>query len=77
MADNSQAEREALRVRWPAEFNDGARCGLLQKYDGQRERGGFPSGFHRWKLDQRNAWFAGFNLGFHDRLRHEAERAHG
>jgi hypothetical protein len=74
---SSQSEREGLRARWPTEFNDGARCAFLRCFDGEREHGGYPVGFHRWTLDQRNAWFAGFNLGFHDRLRHDAERAHG
>jgi hypothetical protein len=66
---SAPAERDALREQWPAEFRDGARCGFLQRYDGDREAGGYPRGFHRWPLDRRNAWFAGFNVGFHDRLR--------
>lgn len=65
MIDMSQAnaEREAIRARWPAEWRDGARCGLSQKYEGPRERGGYPIGFHGWPLDRRNAWHAGFNYG--------------
>jgi hypothetical protein len=58
-----------LRRRWPDEFRDGARSGLLLLFDGPREKGGYPSGFHIWALERRNAWFAGFNRGFHDRLR--------
>jgi hypothetical protein len=60
---------QAIRERWPHEFRDGARCGFLQRYDGNRERGGYPLGFHRWPLERRNAWYAGFNRGFCDRLR--------
>jgi hypothetical protein len=70
---NAAGEVARLRSRWPDEFRDGARCAFLQRYDGDRERGGYPLGFHCWPLDQRNAWFAGFNVGFHDRLRLFAE----
>lgn len=56
------------REQWPVEWRDGARCAFLMKFDGPRERGGYPVGFHGWPLDRRNAWFAGFNRGFHDRL---------
>lgn len=57
-----------LRKRWPVEWRDGARCAFLMKFDGPRERGGYPVGFHRWPLARRNAWFAGFNRGFQDRM---------
>jgi hypothetical protein len=66
-------ERQALRERLPDEFNDGARCASLQRFDGPREKGGYPLGFHSWPLQRRNAWFAGFNLGRCDRLRLEEE----
>ena len=39
------------------------------RFDGEREPGGYPRGFHAWPLDRRNSWFAGFNVGFHDRLK--------
>ncbi len=58
-----------LRNRWPDEWRDGARCAFLQNYSGDREPGGYPRGFHRRSLERRNAWFSGFNQGFHDRLR--------
>jgi hypothetical protein len=58
-----------MRARWPAEFREGARCGFLQRYDGDREASGYPRGFDGWPLDRRNAWFGGFNVGFHDKLR--------
>ena len=57
-----------LRQRWPDEFRDGARCAFLRRFDGARQEGGYPLGFRRWPLERRNAWFAGFNRGFHDRL---------
>jgi hypothetical protein len=57
------------REQWPVEWRDGARCAFLMQFDGPREKGGYPIGFHRWPLDRRNAWFAGFNRGFHDRMR--------
>lgn len=69
--ENGEADREidALRARWPAEFRDGLLCALLRSFPGEREAGGYPRGFHQWPLDRRDAWFAGFNVGFHDRLR--------
>ena len=60
---NANAERARLKSAWPHEFKDGARCGLLQKYDGPRRAGGYPKGFHGLPLDRRNAWFAGYNYG--------------
>jgi hypothetical protein len=57
-----------LTQRWPDEFCDGARCAFLRRFDGDRQDGGYPTGFHHWSLERRNAWFAGFNRGFHDRL---------
>jgi hypothetical protein len=65
---------ETSRHRWPNEYRDGARCAFLQRHDGKREGGGYPLAFHGWPLDRRNAWFAGFNVGFHDRLRLLQER---
>ena len=73
----AKREREAIRARWPDEFRDGARCGLSQKYEGPREAGGYPKGFHGRPLDRRNSWWSGYNAGRLDRLRHEAERPHG
>ncbi len=66
---NAEYDVARLRRRWPDEFRDGARCAFLLRFDGDRETGGYPRGFHHWPLDRRNAWFAGFNVGFHDRLR--------
>jgi hypothetical protein len=71
------AERERLRGSWLEEFNDGARCGFSGQFPGSREAGGYPRGFHQWPRDKRNAWYAGFNVGFHDRLHSVAERAGG
>ena len=72
---SAPAERDALREQWPAEFRDGARCGFLLRFDGEREKGGYPRGFHLWPRERRNVWFAGFNRGFHDRLRFAQEEA--
>jgi hypothetical protein len=72
---SAAAERDALRSRWAQEFRDGARCGFLCRFDGEREVGGYPRGFHGWALERRNAWFAGFDVGFHDRLRLAREMA--
>jgi hypothetical protein len=62
-------ELEFLRSRWPNECTDGASCALLQEYPGARERAGYPKGFHDWPLERRNAWFAGYNYGFHERIK--------
>jgi hypothetical protein len=67
-------EQTAIRARFQVEFDDGARCAFLLKFPGERESGGYPRGFHRWSPDRRNAWLAGFNRGFHDRLRRSSER---
>ena len=63
------ADSDGLRRRWPDEWVDGARCGFLQRYDGKREPGGYPLGFHRWPLERRNSWFCGFNFGRPERQR--------
>jgi hypothetical protein len=57
-----------IRARWPAEWRDGARCAFLETFEGEREKGGYPKGFHAWPLDLRNGWFAGYVRGFLDRL---------
>jgi hypothetical protein len=62
-------EIEQLRARWAAEYRDGARCGFLQTFEGERGKGGYPRGFGDWTLNRRNAWFSGYNRGFHDRMR--------
>jgi hypothetical protein len=61
--------RKSLRDKWPAEFCKGARCGFLHQEEGSRRPGSYPPGFVHWQPERRNAWFAGFNVGFHDRLR--------
>jgi hypothetical protein len=72
---SERAASAMLRERWPDEWRDGARCAFLRRFDGEREKGGYPKGFHQWPLDRRNAWCAGFNVGFHDRLRLAREDA--
>jgi hypothetical protein len=64
-----EAALSRLQHKWPPEFADGVRCGFLQKHDGARDPAGYPQGFGQWQLERRNAWFAGFNVGFHDRQR--------
>jgi hypothetical protein len=65
----ADAERRRLKSAWPDEFTDGARCAFHQRYPGEREKGGYPKGFHGWVPQRRNAWFAGFNLGLLERQR--------
>lgn len=64
----ANASRKRLKAAWPDEFADGAQCALSQHFSGDRERGGYPKGFHRWPLERRNAWFAGYNHGLNKRL---------
>ena len=65
----AEAVLKPLQNKWPAEFRAGARWGFLQQQEGPRDPGGYPLGFGHWQVARRNAWFAGFNVGFHDRLR--------
>lgn len=56
-----------LKQRWPNEYRAGARCAFLRRFDRDGRDSGYPVGFQYWPLERRNAWFAGFNCGFHDR----------
>jgi hypothetical protein len=53
-------ERESIKRADPDEFRDGAR----RAFQGVKR---YPRGFTDWPLDRRNAWFAGFNVGYCDR----------
>jgi hypothetical protein len=50
-------ETKRIRALWPAEFDDGKKCGL------KRGKDGYPFGFDKWAADRRNAWLSGFNVG--------------
>ena len=69
---NAENERAAFREQWKTAFDDGVRCGFLQKFEGAREPGGYPKEFHDWPLARRNAWFAGFNKGSVERKKEGA-----
>ena len=56
--------RASLREKWPNEFLDGGKVAYFGEAEGEREKGGYPKGFHDWALERRNAWFAGFNAGW-------------
>jgi hypothetical protein len=43
-AMSAERARAAMRSRWSQEFRDGARCGFLRRFDGEREMGGYPDG---------------------------------
>jgi hypothetical protein len=73
MSERAETERAAIRAAWHVEFDEGARCGALQKFDGEREAGGYPLGFHSWPLERRNAWYAGFNAGYTEKKKMEAQ----
>jgi hypothetical protein len=53
--------REKIRAQLPDEYDAGARAGFTQSSD-------YPSGFHSWPLERRDAFFAGYNAGRCDRL---------
>ena len=60
--------RSYLHRKFRSEFNDGAVYGAGWVPSDEREKGGYPLGFHDWQLERRNAWFAGFNVGYQRRL---------
>jgi hypothetical protein len=70
---DAERERERLLAAWPDEFRDGVNCGYSRRFEGEREAGGYPRGFHGWSLDRRNSWFAGYNFGRNERLREATE----
>jgi hypothetical protein len=51
-AGNASAADEVagLSPRWPAEFRDGARCGFLLRFDGEREKAAIPADFTSGRL---------------------------
>ena len=73
----TEAEQARLKSLWPDEFSDGERCAFLRKFKGDRERGGYPLGFHTWSLERKNSWYCGYNIGLIERQRAliEMERA--
>jgi hypothetical protein len=42
----------------------------------ERERGGYPRGFHQWPIERRNSWYSGFSFGLLERQRALLELAH-
>jgi hypothetical protein len=70
-------ERKHLKRPWPDEFADGERCAFLGRFEGAREGGGYPLGFHAWPLERRNRWYCGFNYGLLERRRALMEVADG
>ena len=68
---NSDPDRERARLKraWPEAFTDGERVAFLQRFAGERERGGYPHRFHGWPLECRNTWYCGFNFGLIERQR--------
>jgi hypothetical protein len=73
----ADAERARLKRAWPEAFTDGERGAFLQRFAGERERGGYPHGFHGWPLECRNTWYCGFNFGLIERQRALLEAANG
>jgi hypothetical protein len=55
-------ERERIERAFPAEFADGRRRAFI----GNKL---YPRRFKDWPLDRRNAWFAGWNVGYLERKR--------
>jgi hypothetical protein len=55
-------EREHIERAFPKEFADGRRRAFLRNKL-------YPRGFKAWPIDRRNAWFAGWNIGYVERKR--------
>ena|GEM_PF-7010375 len=56
------AWRDDLLKRYPLEFESG----YFQGFTGE-DATAYPDGFHSWVLERRNAFFAGWNLGYVER----------
>jgi hypothetical protein len=67
--EQAQRERERIKLTYPDEFAEGAKRAFIGDHL-------YPSGFPAWPLGKRNAWFAGFNVGYCDRARLEGD-THG
>jgi hypothetical protein len=61
--------RAALCRQHPDAFDQGVRDGMTLEFDGPRERGGYPRGFHQWQPARRDAYYAGYSVGRTKRLR--------
>jgi hypothetical protein len=59
--------RAALCRRFPREFEHGYRTGYLGENQPPCDAAGYMIGHHTWPLVRKNAWFAGFNLGYTER----------
>jgi hypothetical protein len=57
-------ERAQIERAFPVEFADGAKRG----FTGNKL---YPRSLHHWPQEKRNAWFAGWNVGYCDRKRAE------
>lgn len=68
--ERAAAARQAIRARFPVEYDAGARAGFVDAPD-------YPHGFHAWSRDRREAFYAGFNAGRVDRLRRAKGGDHG
>jgi hypothetical protein len=60
----AEAVRAALCAKFPQEFEHGYRTGYLGENQPPCDAAGYMIGHHTWPLDRKNAWFAGFNLGY-------------
>jgi hypothetical protein len=60
---DAAAEVKRLADQRQDEFRLGYRFGFRGKADPPCDQAGYPSGFHTWPLDRRNAWFCGHNRG--------------
>jgi hypothetical protein len=61
--------RRALCLAHPDAFDQGVRDGATMMFDGPREKGNYPAGFHQWPTARRNAYYSGYNVGRITRLR--------
>jgi hypothetical protein len=59
----ASAVRDALLAKYPAEFEHGYITGFTGEFQKPCDVAGYPVGFHIWPLEQKNAWYLGWNLG--------------
>jgi hypothetical protein len=69
-------ERERLKRDYWRIYASAARDAFLMTFPDPRTPSGFPVDFHLWRAAWRRAWLAGYDQGFHDRLRYVAQLRH-
>jgi hypothetical protein len=58
-----------LHTAEPNIFEAGARAGFSLAFDRDADGDGYPGRFKKWSAQKRDSWVAGFDYGFHARMR--------